>query len=248
MHPGVPPLSIPLSMKPGKGPSLQWRPGGDWSCPPFALRPFRPRMSPMATPGGVCFQRFCPNTLPPERILRTPLKGVLQCDRAPAQRSEPPLRTPITGSRARINMMRAENTEGGGQPHSLVLHPMALEVIKRTPKPQFSGATQDLPKFKRDWHTYVKVMQGCYTTPISDFVIIHSFLDCLKGGPAGLLTQMVSENPQITMGDRGTTWSIGMEAIPMHRKKPSGKRLNWSSRGPGCGTSNLQTGGSSRPS
>ena len=44
-------------------------------------------------------------------------------------------------------------------------------------------------------------MQGCYTTPISYFVIIHSFLDCLKGGPAGLITQMVSKNPQITMGD-----------------------------------------------
>ena len=83
----------------------------------------------------------------------------------------------------------------------MVLHPMALEVIKRTLKPQFSGAKQDLPKFKRDWHTYVKVMQGCFTTLISDFVIIHSFLDCLEGGPAGFLTQMVSENPQITMGD-----------------------------------------------
>ena len=62
------------------------------------------------------------------------------------------------------------------------MHPMAMEIIKRTAMPKFCGDPMDLPKFRREWDNYIAIMRNCSAIPITDFVVLHTFKDCLQGG------------------------------------------------------------------
>ena len=141
-------------------------------------------------------------------MLRTPLHGSfgsVACDAAPTRRVPRLIPPSHFQGLARINMNQEDR--GAGVPRAFnqapapspALHPMALEVMKNTAKPSFTGNMHDLPKFKREWNTYLNVMRNCNPSPITEFVILHSFKDCLKGGVATHVSQMINENPLITM-------------------------------------------------
>ena len=59
----------------------------------------------------------------------------------------------------------------------------------------------DLPNFKREWSNYVHVMKSCHSSPLTEFVILHTFKDCLKDGAAVRVDQMITQNPLLTMAD-----------------------------------------------
>jgi len=101
------------------------------------------------------------------RVLKTPLSGIFPCDMTSPKPAARLLKTPLGGGfpAARLNMMRADGAGNGPQPVGAGIHPMAAEIIRSTPKPQFSGNAQDSPKFKRNWHKYLAVMQNCSAAP-----------------------------------------------------------------------------------